>query len=69
MRHAAAGLVFFVGAHTPAADLLGLRAMPALAATKELTPLEEAWDYADRYFLDRTFGGNDWKEIRVRLVE
>jgi hypothetical protein len=59
--------------HTPAGELFGLRALPAIAAPApaavSATPLAEAWDYADRYFLDRTFDGHDWTAIRAQLVD
>lgn len=50
-----------------------LRAVPpALAAESPTEPrrvLGEAWDLADRYFLDRSFGGHDWKAVRAQYVD
>lgn len=68
LRALAAGLALFVGAHFPGSKFVAF-AEPPQQAAPALRPLEEAWDYADRYFLDRSFGGNDWKAVRARLVE
>lgn len=68
LRAFAAGLALFVGAHFPGTQLVTFAELPQQPAPA-LRPLEEAWDYADRYFLDRSFGGNDWKSVRARLVE
>lgn len=69
-RALAFGAALFWGAHFPASELEAFaQAEPAQQAAPALQPLEEAWDYADRYFLDRSFGGHDWRDVRARLVE
>lgn len=33
-----------------------------------LSPLEEAWTLVDKYYIDRTFNGNDWSQIRTSYL-
>jgi C-terminal processing protease CtpA/Prc len=72
LRHLAAGCALFVGIHSPAAHMIvppAFAETAAIAVAAPSSPIAEAWDYADRYFLDRTFGDHDWKAIKAELVD
>ncbi|KAG8464297.1 hypothetical protein KFE25_003360 [Diacronema lutheri] len=69
LRALAVALALLVHVRLPTPELAARAEAPPAVEAPLLSPLEEAWDYADRYFIDRTFGGHDWKAVRARLVD